>query len=136
MHPYHVEIFNQTDLYQLNDGRFQMIKSGPLDSVMVGFKYILVKNSIADTLKELDIDRVTFKPAIIWNRKNDTEDLSYTKMEVSHHFESENLNDIDIEGSQFLLLDNRYLFVSPELKVKLEASTLNWTFSKGFGNFG
>ena len=136
MHPYHVEISNQTDLYQLNDGRFQLIKQGPLDPVMVGFKYILIKNSIAEHLKGMAIDRVTFKPAIIWNRKDDVEDLSYTKIEVNHHFDSESMNDIDLDGSQFLLMDNRYLFVTPELKIKIDASPLNWSFSEGFGSFG
>ena len=136
MYPYHLEINNQTDLYQLNDGRFQLIKPGPIAPVMVGFKYILVKHSIAVYLKALDIDRVKFNPAIIWHRKEDIEDLSYTQIEVNHHFDSQNMNALNLDGSKFLLMDNRYLFVTPELKTKLETSPLNWTFSEGFSNFG
>ncbi|MFN3014559.1 hypothetical protein ACK1CN_01345 [Vibrio coralliilyticus] len=136
MQAYHVEITNQTNLNQLNDGRFQMIKQGRLDPVMVGYKYVLVKNTIAEILKKLDIQGVTFKPATIWNRKEDIEDHSYTQLEVNQHFDSANTNDLDLSGLQFLVMDNRYLFVSPELMLKLGNSGIKWAFSKGFSNFG
>ncbi len=135
LYPYYVKINNRTDLYQLQDGRFQLIKQGPLDSKMVGYKYVLVKNSVADYLHSLGIERVTFKPAIVWNRASDTEDLSYTQVLVNHHFNTEDINDLDIEGSQFLIMDQRYLFVTPGLKSKLEKSSLGWTFSAGLSSF-
>ncbi len=136
MYPYHVEVDNQTVFFQLSDGRFQFIKPGPLAPVMVGFKYVLIKKSIADILKEVNIERISFKPAIIWNRKDDFEDLSYCQMIVNHHFNSENLIDLNLDGLQFLLMDERYLFVTPKLKIKLEKLPLDWKFSEGFGNFG
>ena len=136
MYPYHVEISNQIGLYQLHDGRFQLIKQGPLEPVMIGYKYILLKNSIADQLKVLDIDRIKFKPAIIFNRKEETEDDSYTQMEVNHHFEPGSIHDLNLDGLQFLLLDHRYLFVTPDLKICIEALGINWEFSKGLSNFG
>jgi hypothetical protein len=60
MYPYYVEISNQADLYQLNDGRFQLVKQGPLDSTMVGFKYIVLKSIIADLLKKLELSALSW----------------------------------------------------------------------------
>lgn len=136
MIPYHVETSSPIDLYQLGDGRFQVTKRGNAGDFISGFKYLLVRSKIADVLKTMDIDRVSFKPAVIWDRKTDEEDHSFTQMVVNHHFDSENLNDINTEGSQFLILDNRYLFVSPELKGRLEPMNLGLIFSRGFGDFG
>lgn len=136
MYPFHLEINNETDLYQLNDGRFQLAREGKIDSIMIGFKYILLDNEIAAKLQNINIERVSFQPAVIWNRKTDTEYTNYQLMTVHRHFDSSNLNDIDLDGKQFLILDNRYLFVTPELKRELEASGLKLSYSEGFSNFG
>ncbi len=136
MYPFHIEVNNETDLYHLNDGKFQLIRDGKVDSVMVGFKYILVKSEIAEKLQEIGIDRISFKPATIWNRKTDAVYKDYQLMSVHRHFDSSNLNDIDLDGKQFLVLDNQYLFATPELKKALERSELNFSFSEGFSNFG
>lgn len=136
MKPFYFEIHNKTDLYELNDGRFQLIKDGPLDPIMVGFKYILVKTDISEYFQSLGIERVTFEPTTLWNRKTDSEDFSYMKMIVNHHFSSSDLNDINLDGYQFLLMDNHYLFFTPLLKNTLEASNKGFVFSEGLSNFG
>ena len=136
MHPYHVDISNSVDLYQLNDGRFQLTKNGSIDPIMVGFRYILLKNSIADSIKELGVKGVSFKPAIIWDRQSNYEDNSYMQMNVDTQLNSDSIGSINLHGTQFLLMDERYLFVTPELKAKLELSSVIWEFSHAFSNFG
>lgn len=136
MYPFHIEIRNKTDLYQLNDGRYQLIRDAEVDSIMIGHKYILVRDDVVEKIIDTGVERVSFEPAIIWNRKTDKSYSNYQKMTSHRHFDSSNLNDIDIERKQFLILDNHYLFATPELKVALESLELGLKFSEGFGNFG
>lgn len=136
MYPFHLEISNKVDLYQLNDGRYQLTADGPVEKMMIGHKYILLQNEIVDVLLDLGVERAVFEPATIWNRKTDTEYSDYQKMSVHRHFASSDLNGIDLDGTQFLVMDNHYLFVTPELKSALETTKLNLEFSEGFSNFG
>ena len=87
-------------------------------------------------LQELEVERVSFEPATIWNRKTDTEYTDYQKLSVHRHFSSADLNDIDLDGKQFLVMDLDYLFVTPELKKALETTKLNLKFGEGFSKFG
>jgi hypothetical protein len=135
MYPYYIEISNEAGLYKLKDGRFQIIKKGDLSPLMVGYKYILVEHKIAEYFQSLEVERVTFKPAIIWNRRSDIEYSNYQEMVVHHQFESLQIHDIDIDGKQFLLMNNRHLFASPELKSVLINSSLEFKFSKGLSSF-
>ncbi|MEE8058423.1 MAG: hypothetical protein V3T17_11400 [Pseudomonadales bacterium] len=102
---------------------------------MVGFKYVVVEAEIAAYLWGLELERVSYKPATIWDRNSGTEHANYEQIIVNHHFESGQINDTDIDGKQLLLMENRYLFASPELKVDLEKSVFNFKFSAGLENF-
>ncbi|MFT4906919.1 MAG: hypothetical protein ACI978_000994 [Oleispira sp.] len=141
MNLYHFEIENSVDLYQLNDGRFQIIKKGVLAPIMIGYKYILVEKDIATYFMGLGIDRVSFEPAIVWDRKSDSENIDYVSMRVNHHFDTTDIGDIgdigdiDCSGTQFLIYDNQQLFVSCELKVELEKLPYKFTFTEGFSHF-
>ncbi len=135
MYPYHIEIVNETGLYQLKDGRYQITKKGNISPVMIGYKYILVENTIAEYIQSLEVERVTFKPAIIWARSVDVEHSNYQEMVVNHHFDSSQINDLDLEGKQFLLMDNQYLFASSELKSILSDSDIVIEFSEGLSRF-
>ena len=135
MNLYHFEIENSVDLYQLNDGRFQIIRKGVLAPMMIGYKYILVEKDIATYFMELGIDRVRFEPAIVWDRKSDSENIDYVSIRVNHHFDTTEIGDIDCSGTQFLLYDNQQLFVSSELKAELEKSPYKFTFTEGFSHF-
>lgn len=136
MHPFSIEVENEIDLYLLKDGRYQIINKGSLSPIMIGYKYILVENAIAEYFKELEIEKVSFKPAIILNPSSGIEYFNYQEMVINHHFESSQINDINISGVQFLLMDNRYLFTSPELKDILKGSNLRLIFSEGLSRFG
>ena len=136
MSPFSLEICNKANLYQLNDGRYQLTTDEPVEPIMVGQKYILLQNKVAEVVQNLEVERVSFEPATIWNRKTDTEYPDYQKMSVHRHFTAAEINDIDLDGKQFLVMDNQYVFVTPELKNALETTRLNLKFNKGFSNFG
>lgn len=136
MLPYYLEIENDTGLYQLNDGRYQLIKKGRVDPVMVGFGYVLVEDEVATYFQSLGIERVRFEPAVIWDRSDNSEYPNYQRMIVNHRFSPSEIDDIDLDGKQFLVMDNQYLFASPELKALLEQSSFGFQFSLGLSQFG
>ena len=38
MYPYYLYIENEVDLYQLKDGRYQIMKKGNVSPIMIGYK--------------------------------------------------------------------------------------------------
>ncbi|TQV72927.1 hypothetical protein FLL45_15795 [Aliikangiella marina] len=84
----------------------------------------------------MDIERVSYEPTTIIDRSSNEEYSNYVKMVITQHFDSDQINDIDLDGSRFLVMDKRYLFVSPELKSILEKSKYQFVFTKGLTGFG
>lgn len=136
MYPYHIENQSSVELYQLSDGRFQITKHGDLSDFIMGHKYILIKNDIVSELELHSIEGVAYEVAIILDRRSNLEIISYKQLTINRHFESSDLNNINLEGSQFLVMDNRHLFVTPSLYGVLSNLDVGFMFSKGFGNFG
>ncbi|WMS87059.1 hypothetical protein [Pleionea litopenaei] len=136
MYPFNLSITNNVGLYKLKDGRYQTTKRGQVDPIMVGYEYVLVQKEIADYFESLNIERVSFVPTIIWDRPNDKEYSDYVRLDVNHHFTEDDINDLDLDGKQFLLMNKEYLFVSPELKVELESSRYGFRFTEGLSFFG
>lgn len=79
MYPYSLESKdNIVDLYELKaDGRFQLTLAGKIGPIMIGYDYVLFENMIADYLKGLDIEGLSFEKAIIWDWKSDIEYPNY-----------------------------------------------------------
>ena len=136
MYPYSLAFESDTFLIELSDGSFQLMGVREIESIFIGHKYILVEKEIADKFTALGAERFTTELAIIWNRQDDIEYSSHVKMVVNHHFESDQINDIDLDGKQFLLMENKYLFVSPELKSVLETQFPKFEFTEGLSHFG
>lgn len=137
MYPYYVESDDMpVDLYQLEDGRYQLIQEGKLGPFMSGYTYLLIEKELAQYLESLDIERASFKDAVIWDRKNDKEYHSHKEVVMSQHFSSDQINDINLDGDRILVMDNEYKFVSPKLKDKLENSKFDYLkFSEGLSKF-
>ncbi len=136
MNPYHITVEDNTvELYQLSDGRFQITKSGEFGDLLVGNNYVLVEKELGKYFKTIDIERVSYKNAIIWNRKTNTEYKNYIQIIVNHNFESGDINNLNIENKQFLLMSNCYLFVSPALKQVLEKSEFKFKYTEGLSQF-
>ncbi len=137
MYPYYVETEeNSVGLYQLKDGRFQLVQAGKLGPFMCGYKYLLVEMELADYLQSLNVARATFKDVVIWDRSKDEEYHSHKKVIISQHFSSDEINDINLDGNRILMMDNQYVFVSPSLKEKLEIPEFGYLrFSEGLSKF-
>lgn len=136
-YPYSVESkIRAVDLYQLNDGRFQMIRQGNLSPFMQGVDYILVETKLAKFLETLDISHIEFVDAVVWDRGIDKEYKNYKQLIVRQYFTEENIAHLDLRRLQMYLFGLNYLFVSPELKELLENSEFDYLkFSEGFRNF-
>jgi len=137
MYPYSVESkIKAVDLYQLKDGRFQMIKDGNLSSYMSGCDYILLENKLADYLDSLNISQIEFKNAIVWNRGLNEEYDNYKQLIVRKYLTEENFVTLNLKGLQMYLYGGGHLFVSPQLKELLENSEFDYLlFSAGFSRF-
>lgn len=124
-----------TNLYKLDDGRFQLISSAEVLPIMTGPNYFLAENSVAEQFQMLNVENASYRPAMIWDRKLDVEYPNYQEITVSSHFDAEMINDINLDGSRFLILGNAYVFVTPGLKEAIENSGMDLKFSEGLSGF-
>lgn len=131
--PFHVSCCESAiGLYELADGRFQLIEDGPIAPLMVGPGYVLVENRLADHLRELQLERVKFVPATIWHRRTGQEFRTHERLVIGQQFSSDQFNDLNLEGSRLLCLNGEYLFASPELVRHLRESPFPYLrFSEG-----
>lgn len=110
---------NHIGLYQLKDGRFQMIMQGNLSQLMTGFRYVIVEKTLAEFFKELEIESIDYKDAIIWNRGLNIEYDNYSQLFIHNQFSAEQIGELDLSGSKVFVLNsmgNLYVFVTPQLK--------------------
>ncbi len=123
-------------LYELKDGRFQLMESGALPPFLPGYGYLLVEHALATYLQSLDIERTTFEPAILFNPATKEEHNTHTRIRVHQFFRSGELSDLSLDGVRLLTLNDQYYFVSPELKAALEVSPFRYlSFSEGLSAF-
>jgi hypothetical protein len=136
MYPYYLNICNDVDLFRLSDGRFQLIEQGKLEPLMVGYNYVIAEKELADYFLSLDIEGISFEPTKIFDRSEGKDYSNYVKLVIGQHFDSYQIADIDLDGKRFLVMDKRYLFVSPELKSILAKSDFSFVFTEGLTDFG
>jgi len=136
-HAFHVSCSEPSvPLFRLKDGRFQLTKDGPIAPFMNGFGYVLIQPDLAQFIEELDIDRIQFEPAVVWHRGKDVEYGPYVNLRVGQWFNAQMIDELDLSEYKMYSLNDTYLFVSPALKQKLEASPFNYLFfSEGLASF-
>jgi hypothetical protein len=123
-------------LYELSDGRFQIVEKGELTPFMSGYGYVLVRPDLAEFLEQLEIERVTIEDAIVWDRASNTECKTYKRLRLNHHFTSDQIKDINVEGIKLLVMDNELVFASPMLTASLKKSHFTYLkFSEGLDGF-
>jgi hypothetical protein len=123
-------------LYELGDGRFQLIEQGPIAPLMSGYRYFLVERALALFLDELGLERAWQEPAVLFNRTTGEEMHTHVRLHVSQFFTQNMLPDLPLEGLRLLTFNDEYYFASPELKACLEASPVGYLqFSEGFSGF-
>ena len=122
-------------LYQLEDGRFQIVGEGGLAPLMIGYEYVLVEEHFALYLTTLDLPKMKIIDAIIYEPWQKKEIRTHKQLLIDQQFSSDMIQnidqpnspdivqrEIDLDGEQFLLMDRQYVFVSAALRERLDAS--------------
>ncbi|WP_422842982.1 hypothetical protein [Acidovorax sp. M2(2025)] len=123
-------------LFERSDGRFQLMDQQAPAPFMAGRGYLLVEQALAAFLQNVEVERVSFRPAILFSPITKEEFSSHVRVRVSQFFRSSELLDLDVSGNRLLTLNDQYYFASPELKALLEASAFRYLeFSEGFSGF-
>jgi hypothetical protein len=128
---------SETDanLYQLKDGRFQIITKGKITPLMIGYDYVLVEKKFADYLEQLNLPELDIEEAIIYYPTDKTEIRTHRQLKIGECLSADINSDIDLDGERILLRDSD-IFVSPQLKKRLEGSEFNYLgFSEGLSLF-
>lgn len=123
-------------LFELSDGRFQLVERGAAGPFVAGHGYALVERRLADFLRQLEISRVQLVPAVIWDPTTRAEHRTHERLAIGHFFSSDQINDLDLEGDRLLTLGDEYVFASPSLKERLEDAGFEYFhFSPGLMGF-
>ncbi len=135
--PYHMSCLeSHPQLYQLSDGRFQIMEQGDLAPMMVGYEYVLVESGLAEYLEALDLPRLEIIGAVVYDPRKKQEIHTYRQLQITQRVSSDMIRDIDLDGERLLLMGETYLFVSPLLKQRLETSLFKYLrFTQGLSEF-
>jgi hypothetical protein len=124
-------------LFELADGRFQVVSQGTLAPAMSGYQYLLVQKPLAEFLAGLGVERVSFEEATLFYPATGEEVKTYVRVRVSQFFTSHDLRDIAVDGLRLMTLNDQHYFVSEELKAELDQAKFSYLrFSEGFTGFG
>jgi len=135
--PFHMDCKIRGGLFfELQDGRFQFLDSYETPPLIIGADYVLADHELTNFLQTRNIEEVTFRPAVLWNRKLNEELHTHARVHVGRKFEADQIASLNLEGDQMLLMDGLSLFVSPSLKMALEASRFDYLqFTEGLSDF-
>ena len=134
---YHVSCLEtHPQLYQLADGRFQIMEEGDLAPLMVGYEYVLVERALAEYVAGFDLPGLRVSEAVFYDPRRQQEVRTHRQLHIDERFSSDMIRDIDLTGERFLLMGDVYLFATPLLKRRLEDSTFKYLrFTAGLDEF-
>ncbi|WP_442782802.1 hypothetical protein [Collimonas fungivorans] len=135
--PFHIESsIPAVRLYELSDGRFQLLGAGPVGPFLSGPGYLLVEEKLASYLECVGIDRVTQEPAVLFDRLAGVEFRTHVRIKVGQYFKVDQIEDLGLTGPRILTMNDEYYFVSAELKAMLERSEFHYLrYSEGLSRF-
>jgi hypothetical protein len=123
-------------IFERSDGRFQLLDQQPLSPFMAGRGYLLVEEPLATFLQQIEAQRLTYMPAVLFTPVTGEEFRSHIRIRVSQFFRENELLDLDVSGLRLLTLNDQYYFASAELKAALEAAQFRYlNFSEGLSGF-
>ncbi len=124
-------------LYELSDGRFQLMDRTPPSPFMAGPQYLLVERALADFLREQGLDRVRLEPAVLFDRATGAEHRDHLRVRIGQFFTADQIHDLAIDGPRLMTLNDEYCFVSEMLMLRLKAAGFPYLqFSLGLSQFG
>jgi hypothetical protein len=93
------------ELYRLEDGRFQFLRSDETAPFIYGAdaggaQYVLADDELTSFLRSLDLDQVSFEPAVLWNRKTDVEVHTHTLVSIDRYIEANQVEQFELGGYQ------------------------------------
>ena len=117
---YNVRAVGGDSLYQLKDGRCQLIHGGAVTTIMHGGSRMLVAKELIALLEQIGSPAFrVVKSATIWRRREDREyntHVEATGMDQLHYGQ---LRNHDLLGEQLFSFEG-YLLVTPSLKKRLQ----------------
>jgi hypothetical protein len=123
-------------LFELEDGRFQILDPVDIGPFLPGYGYLLVERDLADFLVAHNVDRIVCEDAVLFDRASGKEFRTHVRIRVCQYFTDDQIHDIDLTGLRLLTMNDEYYFASPDLKVLLEqASFDDLRFSEGPSGF-
>lgn len=123
-------------LYELDDGRFQLIQPGPIAPLMAGYRYLLVERPLADWLAALEVERIRFESAVLFNRGTGEELRTHVRVHVAQYFAADEIRDLNLSGLRMLTMGDAHYFVSPDLRLLLQRSPFTYLrFTEGLEGF-
>lgn len=123
-------------VFELEDGRFQLIEHGDVGPVAYGFKHLLVERRLATFLKSLGLERVKFEPAVFLIRSTGKQWSSHERVRVGQYFKADQVRDLALDAHRILTLNDEHYFVSPSLKRALENAGFDYLeFTEGLAGF-
>ena len=124
-------------LFELADGRFQLIDRTPPSPFMAGPRYLLVEQALADFLRELALERVRFEPAVLFDRATGVEHRDHVRVRIGQFFTHDQIHDLAVDGCRLMTLNEEYCFASDALVSRLRAAGFPYLrFSLGLSQFG
>jgi hypothetical protein len=123
-------------LYELADGRLQLVERGVLGPFATGHRYLLVEKPLGKFLKEAGIEGVQYEQAVVYDPLSKEEITSHIRIRVSQFFATDQIEDLRLKGLSLVIMNDEYYFVSPELKALLERGPFSYLrFSEGLTGF-
>jgi hypothetical protein len=123
-------------LFELNDGRFQLLDAIPIGPFLSGPGYLLVERNLGEFLVEQGVERIACNDAILLDRPSNTEFRTHVRIQVGQYFTSDQIDDLDLTGPRLLTMNDEYYFASPDLRDRLQQAPFDYlVFSEGLAQF-
>lgn len=123
-------------LFELDDGRFQLLDAAEVSPFLPGYGYLLVEKRLSEFLVEHGVVRIVCQDVVLFDRPSGKEFRSHARIRVKQYFTPEEINDLDLTGLRLLTMNDEYYFVSKELKELLELARFDYLrFSEGLDGF-
>lgn len=112
-------------LFKLNDHEFQVIEIGIFRPILDGTGYLLIIDKIANVLQKYVGSQITINNVRIYRKSTDEEWFSYRSITIKNEINYEDYSYIKCNGLQIFHLMNSKIYVSPDLKDKIETQLLS-----------
>jgi hypothetical protein len=123
-------------LFELKDGRFQLLETDAVGPFLTGHGYLIVERSLATFLIDQDVKHIACEDAVLFDRASGSEYRTHVRVRVSQHFSPAQINDLELDGPRLLAMNDEYYFVSPELHERFKHTQFDYlVFSEGLTGF-